>query len=118
MIQCKSPVTPWCNNLSLAGKRPVRIKLPLTQIQYLHKVPGFCSAGHKCQLHHTQLLISFTNATFQLNLDLFSYRYTPTHLKIAHLFLLPSLRREKNLAHVAEIVHYHERHFRQEVAMG
>ena len=32
MIQCKPPVTPWCNNLSLAGKRPVRIKLPLTRI--------------------------------------------------------------------------------------
>ena len=40
MIQCNPPVT-QCNNLSLAGKRPVRIKLPLTQIQYLHEVPGF-----------------------------------------------------------------------------
>ena len=46
MIQCKPPVTPWCNNLSLPGKRPVRIKLPVTQIQYLRKVPGFRSAGH------------------------------------------------------------------------
>ena len=45
MIQCKPPVTRWCNNLSLAGKRPVRIKLPLTQIQYLREVPGFRSAG-------------------------------------------------------------------------
>ena len=39
-------MTRWCNNLSLAGKRPVRIKLPLTQIQYLREVPGFRSAGH------------------------------------------------------------------------
>ena len=46
MIQSKPLVTRWCNNLSLAGKRPVRIELPLTQTQYLHEVPGFCSAGH------------------------------------------------------------------------
>ena len=46
MIQSKPHVTHWCNNLSLAGKRPVRIKLPLTQIQYLREVPGFRSAGH------------------------------------------------------------------------
>ena len=46
MIQCKLPVTRWCNNLSLAGKQPVWIKLPLTQIQYLRKVPGFPSAAH------------------------------------------------------------------------
>ena len=46
MIQCKPPVTQWCNNLSLAGKQPVRIKLPLSQIQYLCEVPGFHSAGH------------------------------------------------------------------------
>ena len=46
MIQSKPPVTRWCNNLSLAGKRPVQIKLPLTQIQYLHKVLGFHSVGH------------------------------------------------------------------------
>ena len=46
MIQSKPPVTRWCNNLSLAGKQPVRIKLPLTQIQYLHEVPGFRSVGH------------------------------------------------------------------------
>ena len=45
----------------------------------------------KCQLHHTQLLILFTNATAK-----FCYRYTPAHLKIAHHFLLLSLRREKN----------------------
>ena len=38
MIQYKPPITPRCNNLSLAGKRPVRIKSPLTRIQYL---PGF-----------------------------------------------------------------------------
>ena len=44
-----SPLT-RCNNLSLAGKRPVRIKLPLTQIQYLREVLGFRSAGHI--LHH------------------------------------------------------------------
>ena len=49
----------------------------------------------KCQLHHTQLLISFTRTIFLLKLDLFSYRYTPTYLKIAHFFLLLSLRREK-----------------------
>ena len=48
MIQCKPPVTCWCNNLSLAGKRPAQIELPLTQIQYLRKVPGFPSVGHKC----------------------------------------------------------------------
>ena len=41
MMQSKSPVTRWCNNLNLAGKQPVRIKLPLTQIQSLCKVPGF-----------------------------------------------------------------------------
>ena len=46
MIQCKPPVTRSCNNLSFAGKRPVRIKSPLTQIQYLWEVPGFRSAGH------------------------------------------------------------------------
>ena len=46
MIQCKTPVTPWCNNLSLAEKRPVRIKSPITRIQYLREVPGFRSAGH------------------------------------------------------------------------
>ena len=46
MIQSKPPVTRWCNDLSLAGKRPVRIKLLLTQIQYLREVPGFRSAGH------------------------------------------------------------------------
>ena len=50
MIQCKPPVTPWYNNLSLSGKRPVRIKLPLTQIQYLREVPGFHSAGHICKM--------------------------------------------------------------------
>jgi len=68
------------------------------------------------QVHHTQLLISFTNATFQVKLDLFSYRYTSTHLNIAHLFLLLSLRREEKK--LAEIVHYHERHFGQEVVTG
>ena len=47
MIQSKPPVTRWCNNLSLAGKRPVRIKLPLTQIQYLREVPGFRSAARQ-----------------------------------------------------------------------
>ena len=41
---------PWYNNLSLAGKRPVWIKSPLTQTKYLREVPGFRSAGHKC--HH------------------------------------------------------------------
>ena len=46
MIQSKPLVTRWCNNLSLAGKRPVWINLPLTQIQYLREVPGFRSAGH------------------------------------------------------------------------
>ena len=46
MIQCKPPVTPWFNNQSLSGKRPVRIKLPQTRIQYLREVPGFRSAGH------------------------------------------------------------------------
>ena len=46
MIQCKTPVTPRCNNLSLAEKRPVRIKSPITRIQYLREVPGFRSAGH------------------------------------------------------------------------
>ena len=40
-------MTCWCNNLNLAGKRPVRIKSPRTQIQYLWEVPGFRSAGHK-----------------------------------------------------------------------
>ena len=44
----KAPVTPWCNNLSLAGEWPVQIKLPLTGIQYFWKVPGFCSVGHRC----------------------------------------------------------------------
>ena len=39
-------MTRWCNNLSLAGKRPVLIKLPLSQIQYLREVPGFRSTGH------------------------------------------------------------------------
>ena len=43
MVQYKLPVTPWCNNLSLAGKRPERIKSPLTRIQYLREVPGFRS---------------------------------------------------------------------------
>ena len=33
---------------AIAGKWPVRINLPLTQIQYLHEVLGFCSAGHIC----------------------------------------------------------------------
>ena len=46
MIQCKPPVTHWCNNLSLAGKRPVWIKSPITRIYYLREVPGFCLAGH------------------------------------------------------------------------
>ena len=46
MIQCKPPVTPWFNNPSLAGKRPVQVKLPLTRIQYLREVPGFRSAGN------------------------------------------------------------------------
>ena len=46
MIQYKPPVTRWCNNLSLAGKQPFRIKSPLTRIQYLWEVPGFRSAGH------------------------------------------------------------------------
>ena len=36
----------WCNNQSLVGKQPVRIKSPLTQIQYLREVPGFPSVGH------------------------------------------------------------------------
>ena len=44
MIQCKPPVR-QCDNLSLAWKRPVQIKLPLTRI-YLRKVPGFRLAGH------------------------------------------------------------------------
>ena len=52
MIQSELPVTRWCNNnLSLAGKRPVQIKLPLTQIQYLCNVPGFRSACHICNCH-------------------------------------------------------------------
>ena len=46
MIQCKTPVTPWCNSLSLAAKRPVWIKSPITRIQYLWEVPGFRSVGH------------------------------------------------------------------------
>ena len=46
MIQCKPPMTCWCNNLSFARKQPVRIKSPLIQIQYLREVPGFRSAGH------------------------------------------------------------------------
>ena len=46
-MECNPPVTRWCNNLSLAGQQPVRIKLPLSQIQYLREVPGFRSAGHK-----------------------------------------------------------------------
>ena len=46
MIQCKPPVTRWCNNLSLAGKQSVQIKSLLTRIQYLQEVPGFRSAGH------------------------------------------------------------------------
>ena len=46
MIQCKPPVTRWCNNLSLAGKQPVQIKLPLTHIQHLREVLGSCSVGH------------------------------------------------------------------------
>ena len=60
MIQSKPPVTRWCNNLSLAGKRPVRIKLPVTQIQYLREVPGFHSAGHIYSLtpSHTHPVIS------------------------------------------------------------
>jgi len=45
--QCKPPATPWCNNLSIAGKRSVRIKLPLSRIQYLREVPGFRSADYK-----------------------------------------------------------------------
>ena len=35
IISTIQPVTCWCNNLSLAGKRPVWIKLPLTHIEYL-----------------------------------------------------------------------------------
>ena len=42
----QAPCDTLCNNLSLAGKRPVWIKLSLSQIQYLRKVPGFPSAGH------------------------------------------------------------------------
>ena len=53
MIQCKPPVAPWCNNLSLAGKRPVRIQLPLIRIQYLRGVLGFRSAGHIQLYVHT-----------------------------------------------------------------
>ena len=34
------------DNRTLAGKRPVQIKSPLIQIQYLQEVPGFHSAGH------------------------------------------------------------------------
>ena len=46
MMQCKPPGTRWYNNLNLAGKRPVRMKSPITRIQYLWKVPGFRSVGH------------------------------------------------------------------------
>ena len=49
-MQCKPPVTRWCNNPSLAGKRPVWIK---SQIQYLRNVPAFRSAGHNCQYAFT-----------------------------------------------------------------
>ena len=46
MIQSKPPVTRWCNNLNLAGKRPVRIKLPHCIHSAGHKwkrsVPIFC----------------------------------------------------------------------------
>ena len=48
MIQSNPPVTHWCSNLNLAGKRPVRTKLPLPQIQYLRKKPVFYPAGHIC----------------------------------------------------------------------
>ena len=51
MIQCKPPVTHWHNNLSLAAKRPVRIKSPVTRVQYLREVTGFRSAGHICIIH-------------------------------------------------------------------
>ena len=58
MIQSKPPVTRWCDDLGLAGKLPVRIKLPLTQIQYLREVPGFRSAGH------IYLALTATNGSF------------------------------------------------------
>ena len=42
-----SLVTRWCNNLSLAGKRPVRIKIASNSNSIFAQVPGFHSAGHK-----------------------------------------------------------------------
>ena len=46
---------------------------------------------------------------------LFSYRYTPTHSQNSASLSPAIFEKRKNLA---ETVHYHERHFKQEVATG
>ena len=86
MIQCKPPVTRWCNNLSLAGKRPVRIKSPITRIQYLREVPGFRSAGHILRplstsnlsilaLLHLSSQCLDIQLVIYLNLEMFTFYY-------------------------------------------
>ena len=86
MIQCKPPVTLWCNNLSLAGKRPVRIKLPLTRIQYLREVPAFRSAGHifiksmvSLKMSILQIWVTSASKVTQKNLQLCSIKNKGSH---------------------------------------
>ena len=86
MIRCKAPVTPWCNNLSLTEKRPVRIKSPITWIQYLREVPGFRSAGHIFSRPSFPLWRGFWEQEFACS--------TPTNMlkpKIPYLKQIPSV---------------------------
>ena len=88
MIQCKPPVTRWCNNLSLAWKRPVRIKLPLTQIQYLCEVPGFRSAGHIFGTYPPQA--ESTSNYYKIYIQILNYTTLVANLSVTNSMKSPT----------------------------
>ena len=98
MIQCKPPVTPWCNNLSLAEKRPVRIKSSLSNSNLIFAgSAGFSlSRSHIVNIYTFGTLMTFLgNRSMSLKahnynvmttwkclfmLDWFVFHYANTHI--------------------------------------